>query len=111
MYVPYVLLFLNTLYIINFQCEDPDVDFIVIDEIGKMEFLSEHFRNQVKEIFRGHLKCPVLATIPNRKSHHIIESIRYDTASKVWMVSLKLLYINLPLAQSPDFTWDTLICQ
>ncbi|XP_068632045.1 cancer-related nucleoside-triphosphatase homolog [Battus philenor] len=60
---------------------------IMIDEIGKMEFYSETFKSKIKEIFNSNSKNVVLATIPLRKSDPLIESIRHDKNSKVWLVT------------------------
>ncbi|CAK1595822.1 unnamed protein product [Parnassius mnemosyne] len=60
---------------------------ILIDEIGKMEFFSDRFKTKIKEIFSPNSNDVVLATIPIRKSDNLIESIRNNSRSKVWVVT------------------------
>ncbi|XP_032521522.2 nucleoside-triphosphatase THEP1 [Danaus plexippus] len=67
------------------NCSERDV--MVIDEIGKMEFFSTSFKFRIKDIFSSECENIVLATIPSRKSDPIIESIRNDKRSYVWMVT------------------------
>lgn len=61
----------------------------MIDEIGKMEFFSSHFKSRIREIFTTDSKNVVLATIPVRKSDPLIECIRNHSLAKVWTVSKK----------------------
>ncbi|XP_049868855.1 cancer-related nucleoside-triphosphatase homolog isoform X2 [Pectinophora gossypiella] len=68
------------------QTEDPS-HLLVIDEIGKMEFFSEPFKNKIKEIFSPASECVVLATIPVRRGDALIESIRSNSRAKVWTVT------------------------
>lgn len=60
---------------------------LVIDEIGKMEFFSSHFKSRIREIFTTDSKNVVLATIPVRKSDPLIECIRNHSLAKVWTVT------------------------
>ncbi|CAH2037963.1 unnamed protein product, partial [Iphiclides podalirius] len=60
---------------------------IVIDEIGKMELFSSSFKSKIKEIFNPCSNNIVLATIPIRKSDDLIESIRNNNKSKIWLVT------------------------
>ncbi|XP_023952819.1 nucleoside-triphosphatase THEP1 isoform X3 [Bicyclus anynana] len=60
---------------------------LVIDEIGKMEFFSTTFKSTIKEMFSTDSKNIVLATIPIRKGDPIIESIRNNIKSKVYIVT------------------------
>ncbi|KPJ02610.1 Cancer-related nucleoside-triphosphatase-like [Papilio xuthus] len=68
---------------------------LILDEIGKMEFFSTSFKLKIKEIFSPTSNNVVLATIPIRKSDAIIESIRNNSKSKIWVVSL--LHANIAL--------------
>ncbi|XP_045771412.1 nucleoside-triphosphatase THEP1-like isoform X1 [Maniola jurtina] len=67
--------------------EDNETCVLVIDEIGKMEFFSTNFKSRIKEIFSPASKNIVLATIPVRQSDPLIESIRNNSRSKVWIVT------------------------
>ncbi len=49
--------------------EGKDIDLIVIDEIGKMELLSEKFQNIIKTIFTS--KISILATIGLKLIHPV----------------------------------------
>ena len=60
--------FLETLDLSN-----PDAELIVIDEIGKMELFSEHFRNLVRDVLNADKQ--VLATIP-LKGNSFIRDIK-----------------------------------
>ena len=60
--------FLATLDLLN-----PDVELIVIDEIGKMELFSNRFRNLVCDALSADKQ--LLATIP-LKGNHFIEEIK-----------------------------------
>ncbi|KAJ0177005.1 hypothetical protein K1T71_007014 [Dendrolimus kikuchii] len=60
---------------------------LVIDEIGKMEFFSEKFKQNIKNIFSDTSKNVVLATIPVRRNDTLIESIRNHSRTKVWTVT------------------------
>ncbi|KAG6464186.1 cancer-related nucleoside-triphosphatase homolog isoform X2 [Manduca sexta] len=60
---------------------------LVIDEIGKMEFFSNAFKNKIKNIFDQQLNYTVLATIPITKSDKLIENIRNHNKAKVWVVT------------------------
>lgn len=55
-----------------------------------MEFFSEPFKNRIREIFGQASTCVVLATIPVRKGDAVIEAIRSNSRSKVWVVSVIL---------------------
>ncbi|CAH0579023.1 unnamed protein product [Chrysodeixis includens] len=60
---------------------------LVIDEIGKMEFFSQRFKNAVKEIFSPTSDYIVLATIPVRMGDKVIETIRNHSQARVWMIT------------------------
>ncbi|CAK1546970.1 unnamed protein product [Leptosia nina] len=60
---------------------------LVVDEIGKMEFFSLPFKNKISEIFSTDNDYIVLATIPIRKSDPLIELIRNNNKSRVWVVT------------------------
>lgn len=60
---------------------------LIIDEIGKMELFSNSFKLKIKEIFNPISNYTVLATIPIRRGDAIIESIRNNSKTKLWMVS------------------------
>ncbi|XP_013143495.1 PREDICTED: nucleoside-triphosphatase THEP1, partial [Papilio polytes] len=60
---------------------------LIIDEIGKMEFFSNSFKLKIKEIFNPISNYTVLATIPIRRGDAIIESIRNNSKTKLWMVT------------------------
>ncbi|KAJ8727920.1 hypothetical protein PYW08_016305 [Mythimna loreyi] len=66
---------------------DTQAHLLVIDEIGKMEFFSEPFKNAIRTIFAPSSNCTVLATIPVRKGDQLIESIRNNSQAKLWMVT------------------------
>ncbi|CAH2106706.1 unnamed protein product [Euphydryas editha] len=66
---------------------DDSQTLLVIDEIGKMEFFSSHFKSRIKEIFSSDSKNIVVATIPVRKSDPLIESIRNNSMARVWTVT------------------------
>ncbi|CAG9786363.1 unnamed protein product [Diatraea saccharalis] len=69
------------------QQDETEPYFLIIDEIGKMEFFSNPFKARVQDIFSSDSTFMVLATIPLRASDRLIESIRHNTKSKVWTVS------------------------
>ncbi|XP_059059160.1 cancer-related nucleoside-triphosphatase homolog [Achroia grisella] len=60
---------------------------LIIDEIGKMEFFSNSFKNRIREIFSDSSNDVVLATIPLRKIDTLIEKIRNNKNAKVWTVT------------------------
>ncbi|KAH9640057.1 hypothetical protein HF086_015988 [Spodoptera exigua] len=66
---------------------DSQAHLLVIDEIGKMEFFSEKFKNTIHNIFSPSSDYTVLATIPVRKSDQLIESIRNHKQARVWTVN------------------------
>lgn len=47
---------------------------VIVDEIGKMECLSEAFVRKVREVFRS--RGSILATIPHRGGGAVVEEIR-----------------------------------
>lgn len=59
---------------------------LVIDEIGKMEFFSEGFKNRIKNIFSQNSNSIVLATVPSRSRETIIMSIKSNRRAKLWEV-------------------------
>jgi nucleoside-triphosphatase len=61
--------FLATLDLLN-----PDVELMVIDEIGKMELFSNRFRNLVYDVLNADKQ--LLATIPLKGNHFIEEIIQ-----------------------------------
>nr|AGC92685.1 nucleoside-triphosphatase C1orf57-like protein [Heliconius erato] len=67
------------------ECDDKSL--LVIDEIGKMELFSSSFKLRIKEFFSTESKNIVLATIPSRKGDPIIESIRNNNKTKIWMIT------------------------
>ncbi|MGZ8460649.1 MAG: NTPase [Candidatus Deferrimicrobiaceae bacterium] len=59
----------------------------LIDEIGKMECLSEAFRNRVREILDS--EAPVLATIPSRGGGSFLDGIRNRRDARIIVVTRK----------------------
>ncbi len=58
---------------------------LVVDEVGKMELYSEWFCDVMRRIID--VGCPLLATVPLRSRHPLVESLRQDTRANVWHVS------------------------
>ncbi|XP_041978349.1 nucleoside-triphosphatase THEP1 [Aricia agestis] len=68
---------------------------LVIDEIGKMEFFSLAFKNKIKELFDERSNNFILATIPIRKSDNLIEGIRNNKKTRLWIVVKRLMVPKL----------------
>lgn len=60
---------------------------IVVDEIGKMELFSSQFKNSIKSIFSESVCNIILATIPVRINDLLVDNIRNNNKTKVWMVT------------------------
>lgn len=90
--------FLNALYIIDIQeVEDfiveslnvenlADSDFIIIDEIGKMELLSQKVASDLTNLIFNS-KHNIISTIPEKSGHRLIKRIRNQLPSSILKVT------------------------
>lgn len=76
--------------ILTFQAINSENKLLIIDEIGKMELFSKQFKRYLEVLFgqqsRG--SCILLATIPNKRSDPFIESVRNQSNTRIWTVSV-----------------------
>lgn len=60
---------------------------LVIDEVGKMELLSDGFKKEVEGVFKKS-QIPILATVPIQKGRPIptVEAIKALSTCKIFVV-------------------------
>ncbi len=68
---------------------NPDIDLIVIDEIGPMELLSKNFVEAVLSVIKSTKSKPLLGTIHHKAKHSIIEDIRSMNEANIMLITLE----------------------
>ena len=65
-----------------------DIGLVVVDEIGKMELFSSHFKQQVTKLLNNS-KVTLFGTIPIYRSISFVENIRHRSDVKVIEITLQ----------------------
>lgn len=64
-----------------------DNSLLVIDEIGKMEILSETFTKSIQNLLMSKQNLNILATVPLKSTHPLIEQLKNHKNSKLYHVT------------------------
>ncbi|KAG5681298.1 hypothetical protein PVAND_010748 [Polypedilum vanderplanki] len=62
-------------------------DLLVIDEIGKMELFSKKFEKAINNLLSTKSNLKILATVPLKNSHLLVEQIKSDKNSTLFHIT------------------------
>jgi len=77
---------------------------IIIDEVGKMELLSDQFVKIMRQIISE--EVPLIATVPSRSGHPIVKCLKNSSQSKLFEV--KRTTFDEVLAETKKYVCESL---